>query len=162
MKQCQQHCSPATYFFAWPTSQGGEHTLSGGSGCPSLNWIAARNMRVGSEREGRCRSISREKGSKRREIAKRPICGLPDIFNRNSPERYLPTRTHSYLPGSICLKCMMLYRAGPSPFLSNLNLSPLRPSIIFPFDELEIFANSIFHILIFFFFNFILQDWLDS
>jgi len=49
------------------------------------------------------------------------------MFSRSSPSRYLPTRTHLYLPDSTCLKCMMLYRAGPSPFLSNLNLSPLRP-----------------------------------
>lgn len=52
LKQCQQHLSPSTYFFAWPTSQGREHTLSGGRGCPSLNWISARNMRVGSESTG--------------------------------------------------------------------------------------------------------------
>lgn len=120
LKQCQQHLSPSTYFLAWPTSQGREHTLSGGWGCPSLNWISARNMRVGCKQK--LRPILNEE-----KMLRKTGGDLPDLFSRNSPSRYLPTRTHLYFPGSVCLKCMILYLAGPSPFLSNLNLSPLRP-----------------------------------
>lgn len=51
----------------------------------------------------------------------------PDMFRRSSPSTYSPTLIQRYLPAETCLKWMMLYRAGPSPFGLNLNQSPLSP-----------------------------------
>ena len=48
-------------------------------------------------------------------------------MSRNSSSKYSPTRIHLYFPGDTCLKWIILYLAGPSPFLSNSKTSPVNP-----------------------------------
>lgn len=53
---------------------------------------------------------------------------LPDMLRFKVPSLYSPTLIQRYFPGETCLKCIMLYRAGPSPLASKRNQSPLNPA----------------------------------
>lgn len=108
LKQCQQHLSPSTYFFAWPTSQGREHTLSGGRGCPSLNWISARNMRVGSESTGAVQFLEKKTGLRNDQFT--TYRAYPNLMYPRGNCRLEPTYTCQVLPVWSVWCCIELAR----------------------------------------------------
>lgn len=61
--------------------------------------------------------------SKRRSVWRH----LRSRLSCSSPSRYCPTSTQRYCPRETCLKCRILYLAGPSPLPSKWNSSPERP-----------------------------------
>lgn len=150
LKQCQQQLSPSTYCLACPSSHSALHTDSGGRRDSSLNWISVHKsenmLRENVLKASPLYWIVRDRFAYNLINARnffrsthfidtlqylqiaRIVLDLLSKSSFSAPSWYWPTLIQRYWPGSTCLKCRMLYRAGPSPFASKWNSSPLRPA----------------------------------